>query len=268
MKVPMKTATLTYTLGQSLYVPLTSRCNTRTLPETRGPGFFLPLNVVSTLCRVRPLEEPNMNHDKIITEESVLTGKDARIKMPPPLPITNQLLKTISLDGTEDDLTDDQRLPSVQLIMEDIARRCSHTSQQELKHPIFWNSIVIAGEGEPTLRWKSLLSLTTLVSTNHRENYKSLRLTTNGLIAEKDAAKQLKDAGVDSVSVALMTSDPDEYQDLMTPMEYGAHQKVCNFVQSAISAGLDVEVTGVESNLVDKTKVENLAKHLGVSNPF
>ena len=40
----------------TLYVPFTSFCNTRTLPQIRGPNFRLPPNVVAALCRVRDEE--------------------------------------------------------------------------------------------------------------------------------------------------------------------------------------------------------------------
>lgn len=35
-------AGLSYTLGRTLYLALTNRCNAATLPSTRGPGFAMP----------------------------------------------------------------------------------------------------------------------------------------------------------------------------------------------------------------------------------
>ena len=49
----------TYTLGRSLYVPITSRCNSIPLPVTRGPGFVLPESVAESLLHVRHAEVPN-----------------------------------------------------------------------------------------------------------------------------------------------------------------------------------------------------------------
>ena len=50
----------TYLLSNSssstLYVPLTSFCNSATLPQTRGPNFVLPPEAVAALCRVRDAE--------------------------------------------------------------------------------------------------------------------------------------------------------------------------------------------------------------------
>jgi len=49
-------ATFTYKLGKSIYIPLTSFCNTKTLPETRGPNFTLPSHVIQALLNVRQAE--------------------------------------------------------------------------------------------------------------------------------------------------------------------------------------------------------------------
>jgi len=46
----------TYQLGRSLYIPLTSRCNSIPLPITRGPGFVLNSDVVDVLRNVRQVE--------------------------------------------------------------------------------------------------------------------------------------------------------------------------------------------------------------------
>ena len=57
---------ITYSLGNDLYVPLTSRCNTVTLPETRGPNFLLPASVAASLCRVRDLEHGTQQWDPLV----------------------------------------------------------------------------------------------------------------------------------------------------------------------------------------------------------
>lgn len=46
----------TYQLGRSIYIPLTSRCNSIPLPVTRGPGFVLNSDVVDVLQNVRLVE--------------------------------------------------------------------------------------------------------------------------------------------------------------------------------------------------------------------
>jgi hypothetical protein len=68
IKVLCAHPTCTYFLGKSLYIPLTSRSNCYTLPETRGPGFTLPRAVVASLLRVREYEARNDNTPDDIPE--------------------------------------------------------------------------------------------------------------------------------------------------------------------------------------------------------
>jgi len=87
----------------------------------------------------------------------------------------------------------------------------------------------------------------------------------------------MKLAGINAVSVALMTANPDQYQQIMEPHlmmdssnnHPAAHDVVCQFVRSAVCAGLEVEVTGVDNALmVDKGETEHLAASLGVTTPM
>lgn len=59
----------TYQLGRSLYVPLTSKCNTIPLPVTRGPKFVLDERVVNALINVRR-RDPYYNYDYLVDNES------------------------------------------------------------------------------------------------------------------------------------------------------------------------------------------------------
>eukprot|EP00966_Prymnesium_polylepis_P315567 7291726-Prymnesium_polylepis.1 len=49
--------TITYTLGRSLYITLTNRCNSVSLIESRGPGFAVPAS--SGFAPLREGFEPN-----------------------------------------------------------------------------------------------------------------------------------------------------------------------------------------------------------------
>jgi molybdenum cofactor biosynthesis enzyme MoaA len=92
-----------------------------------------------------------------------------------------------------------------------------------------------------------------------------LRLTTNGLVQSPETVvDKLKDAGIQSLSVALMTADRTQYDELMTPMIPDGHEKVCKFIDVAIKAGLDVETTAVDRPDVDKKKAEDLARDMNV----
>jgi molybdenum cofactor biosynthesis enzyme MoaA len=139
-------------------------------------------------------------------------------------------------------------------------------------------SLIIAGEGEPTLRLTELLELvqkfrTTRNNKNGDPKTTMIRLTTNGLIDDNDnntiaqVVESLHDAGVSHVSVALMTADADQYnRELMQPV-MGSHDNVCKFIQEAIRVGLQVETTAVDRPDVDKEATEALARELKVTTP-
>eukprot|EP00563_Minutocellus_polymorphus_P017979 CAMPEP_0197717736 /NCGR_PEP_ID=MMETSP1434-20131217/2176_1 /TAXON_ID=265543 /ORGANISM="Minutocellus polymorphus, Strain CCMP3303" /LENGTH=218 /DNA_ID=CAMNT_0043302309 /DNA_START=230 /DNA_END=882 /DNA_ORIENTATION=+ len=142
-----------------------------------------------------------------------------------------------------------------------------------------YDSLVIAGEGEPTLRLSTLLSV---VKKPIRSACfgcavpSTIRVVTNGLgdaVPENHGcAKQMKEAGVSGVSVALMTASSEQYDEWMHPclpeeISTPALDVVCEFIRGAIKAGLSVEVTGVDREEVDKGTTEELARSLGVLEP-
>jgi hypothetical protein len=104
-------------------------------------------------------------------------------------------------------------------------------------------------------------------------------------------AQQMKDAGVNAVSIALMTSCPEQYNQLMSPKQQqgglvcdisssplsspsssspstSTHERVCQFITQCIDVGLDVEVTGVKHDFVNEKEAEALATVLGVTKSF
>jgi molybdenum cofactor biosynthesis enzyme MoaA len=147
-------------------------------------------------------------------------------------------------------LDEETRLPSIQSLKDEI----DHAVQE--KQP---ESLVFGGEGEPTLRLSDLLSLARTYS------HLNVRVTTNGLVPSTYAV-QMKDSGVQTVSVALMTADPMQYNQLMKPADafLQAHDIVCEFIQQAVHSDLQVQVTGVDRSDVDKEATEKLVMSLGV----
>ena len=136
---------------------------------------------------------------------------------------------------------------------------------QEIPDDTGARPIVIAGEGEPTLRLTALESFVQEV--RDRGISSTVRVTTNGLLPMDDVAQRLKDCGVDAVSVALMTNDPKQYNRLMKPLTYKGHKTVLKFIQKALQIGLGVEVTAVKQPGVNSHKTDELAKSIGVKNP-
>lgn len=308
MLSPAPMCSLTYALGRSLYVPLTCRSNTRTLPETRGPNFVLPTEAVSSLLEVRRLEALGVGQDgDAIIAASQTSAVDSlksggggissanaeKMHLPPlDLPHVSHL----------DDSGTSSTLPTItdEMLRKDIESRFQQAERKNhqfdslviagvgeqkllrLASNRHYDSLVIAGEGEPTLRLSTLLDVVRRPirsSSFGNATPSTIRVVTNGL---GDAvpgnsngggcARQMKEAGVSGVSVALMTASADQYEELMMPclsdtVSTPAHEMVCDFIVSALDVGLDVEVTGVDRVEVDKAATEKLAKSLGVADP-
>lgn len=223
----------TYSLGNSLYIPLTSRSNSRTLPQTRGPGFRLPPAVVAALCRVRDAEAGTTRWDPWC---KWLDMQDAYQRLPEALEMV------ASLDD------EPQRRPTAIELLHEIAE-------------YNYDQIVLAGEGEPTLRMNLLKEITQALS----PKASSIRLVTNGLTTTDP--RHLIDWGVTSVSVALASSDPSQYEQWMQPMEKGGYERAVSFIQSAVAVGLEVEVAAVDRDQVSHGNLEAFVAELGVQLP-
>ena len=293
--------TFTYKLGRSLYIPITSRCNSRTLPELRGEGFMLPAHVVAALCRIRDVEQ---NTQAWSGWCNYLDTQDGGKFQLPPRPATD------SQQETRQQSEDKQERSLVKELFQEVQDYCSRivvdpSTAKEIEGDdaaLLLESIVFSGEGEPTCRWDDLLELASMIrddeiiqksmeKSNDSKPSTTLRLTTNGLVssppssttAGTSAPQLLYDSGITHVSVALMTHDPDQYNELLQPVSIimddndvdnsdgtKPHDMVCKFIEECVQVdGLEIEVTGVDyDSKIDKARTEELAASLGVDNPM
>lgn len=205
---------------------------------------MLPPHVVASLLRVRDTE---FNTQQWGHWCMYLDGVDFAQKLP-----------VSSEESIRDYPNPENAQPKVEDLLEEIREQTSQPGSNI-------DSIVISGEGEPTLRLDDVLSLSQLLTSSASTSSIPLRLTTNGLVPVDDTAEQLKAHGFAQVSVALMTSDKDQYDELMKPTTPDGHEQVCHFIRQASGNGLEVEVTAVDRQAVDKTSVEELAQSLNVS---
>jgi hypothetical protein len=169
----------------------------------------------------------------------------------------------------------------------------TNTLFQEVKHHLELrmdeiDSIVFAGEGEPTLRLEALESLASQIcyfmkecKTKEMDNtrcIKPMRIVTNGLVLCKHPEREqvlcrLFSSGIQTLSIALMTSSPQQYDTLMQPVGFNSfshddthvHSLLCGLVQDAVRIGFDVELTGVDHDEIDKGLANDLAVELGAS---
>jgi|Transcript_18970 hypothetical protein len=272
----------TYTLGRSLYIPLTCRCNSIPLPVTRGPKFVLPREVADALMNVRNAEFPG--HGFGHADDGGGEGDDDRERLPP-FPkkwLVNDLYADINPpprqsqkhDSITADIIDDSIQPSISTLINEVHSRLSSDP---------FDQLVIAGEGEPTLRMDALLAVARTVQSRKVP----VRVITNGLcygvnnlgyspynrerngvlpIHRHTVLRDMLEAGVTRVSVALNTANRHEYDLLMEPatnLQPGtAHDIVCEFIMEAAKVGMDVEITAIDRPDVDKRETDRLARML------
>lgn len=127
-----------------------------------------------------------------------------------------------------------------------------------------YNEIVFTGLGEPTLRFEVVLAVTCwLKSRNLR-----VRLDTNGQAAlinpGKDVILELKNAGMDSISVSLNAESEEKYNKLCRPIHKNAYRAVLDFIKNARKAGIKTRVTVVDVPEIDLEECKKLAEELDI----
>jgi len=127
-----------------------------------------------------------------------------------------------------------------------------------------WREVVFCGFGEPLERLDCLLEVTMWIK---KHSGKAVRIDTNGqgylLNRERDVVKELKEAGVDKVSVSLNAHNEETYSRICKPQFQNSFEHVLEFIEKA-RGELETEITTVTIPEVDITKVRRLAAKMGV----
>jgi len=128
-----------------------------------------------------------------------------------------------------------------------------------------WSEVVFCGFGEPLERLNLVLEVTRWVKKHY---WKAVRVDTNGqgylLNKGRDVVRELKEAGVDKVSVSLNAYDKATYNQVCKPVFEDAYENVLEFIKKAKEEGLETEATAVTIPEVDLAKVKELAERIGV----
>jgi hypothetical protein len=166
----------------TLYIPLTSYCNSQTLPATRGPNFRLPAHVVAALGWVRDVERRQDDSTSFGCQEKICraalsspdyNGRQQNLSPPPPsVPAVDKNNSQVDEADYYQSLNLSNRRPTVDELMVEV-------DQTFMKYDIA--GIVIAGEGEPTLALDKLLDL--LSRLRHISTNIPIRINTNGIIS-------------------------------------------------------------------------------------
>jgi len=127
------------------------------------------------------------------------------------------------------------------------------------------SDVVFCGFGEPLERLNLVLEVTRWVKKHY---WKTVRVDTNGqgylLNKGRDVVRELKEAGVDKVSVSLNAHDKETYNQICKPVFEDAYENVLEFIKKAKEEGLETEATAVRIPEVDIVKVKELAERIGI----
>jgi len=121
-----------------------------------------------------------------------------------------------------------------------------------------WKEIVFCGFGEPTERLDCLLNVTQWIKKYHKI---LIRLNTNGhaylLNPGRDVMNELKEAGLEKVSVSLNAHNKEVYNKVSKPKFENAFESVLYFIEEA-KRNLDTEITVVTIPEVDFKKLKKI----------
>jgi len=128
-----------------------------------------------------------------------------------------------------------------------------------------WSEVVFCGFGEPLERLNLVLEVTRWIKKHY---WKVVRVDTNGqgylLNKGRDVVQELKEAGVDKVSVSLNAYDKATYNQICKPVFEDAYENVLEFIKKAKEEGLETEATAVTIPEVNLAKVKELAENMGI----
>lgn len=130
---------------------------------------------------------------------------------------------------------------------------------------IKYREVVFTGLGEPTCRLEIVLDVTRWL---HERGIR-VRLDTNGhaklMYPEMDVVAELKNAGLDAVSISLNAESEEKYVKICKPSLKDAYSSLLEFTKEAIKTGIDTRLTVVGMPEIDIDKCEIIAKDLGAS---
>lgn len=132
---------------------------------------------------------------------------------------------------------------------------------KEIGDPTNYKEIVFCGYGEPTIRWDVVKQVAKYV----KENGGKTRMNTDGhgnFINKRDITPELKDL-IDTVSISLNSTDPEQYSKLMR-VDPALHREMIEFAKKAKNY-THVVMSIVGLNEVDKESAKKfVTEEIGV----
>jgi cyclic pyranopterin phosphate synthase len=124
--------------------------------------------------------------------------------------------------------------------------------------------IVFCGFGEPTVRLDMVLELTRMIKEIYP--YLHIRLNTDGLAQLQNenhkVAKELKEAGIDSISISLNAENEEIYNELCKPSLIGAYKAMLDFAKECRAIFSNIRLSAVNISDIDVLKCKRIADEL------
>ncbi|MGB6680710.1 MAG: TatD family nuclease-associated radical SAM protein [Candidatus Bathyarchaeia archaeon] len=124
--------------------------------------------------------------------------------------------------------------------------------------------LVFCGFGEPTVRLGMVLELTRMIKEIYP--YLHIRLNTDGLAqlqnGNRKVGKELKEAGMDSISISLNAENQEIYNELCKPSLMGAYEAVLDFTKDCRDIFSHVRLSVVNVSDINIQKCKRIADDL------
>ncbi|MGP8321667.1 MAG: TatD family nuclease-associated radical SAM protein [Methanosarcinaceae archaeon] len=136
-------------------------------------------------------------------------------------------------------------------------------SELETLDLLEFKEVVFTGFGEPTIRLNDLLEI---IHWLHDHNV-TTRLDTNGhaclIHPDRDVIYELKEAGLNAVSVSLNAESEELYNRLCRPVYENSYQAMLDFTKAAVEIGMRTRMTVVCLIDINIGKCERIAHDIG-----
>lgn len=138
-----------------------------------------------------------------------------------------------------------------------------NTFQKEVRESD--GEVVWCGFGEPTMRLDVVLDITGRIKRKHP--HMKIRLNTDGLSQLRErkrrVARELRGAGMDSVSISLNAESQEKYDELCRPSMAGSYGALLDFARDCKKYISEVVLTVVSVEGIDSLACEGIAKDIG-----
>ncbi|MFW9921660.1 MAG: TatD family nuclease-associated radical SAM protein [Candidatus Thorarchaeota archaeon] len=138
--------------------------------------------------------------------------------------------------------------------------------QELFRHDIsIYEEIVFTGFGEPLLRLDVVISIAKEIK---RKSDINLRIDTNGLVElvypHRDILLDLKNAGIDSLSISLNAESPEKYFEICKP-KYGtdSYSAILSFAKKA-KEYFQVQFTVVDIPPINISSCKKISEDIGI----